>query len=207
MKNIDWLGLWFLILVGCGDGLGVPGEKASRSPTCTDQLTEAACNAISGCYSTYREDATAIVPTMVFAACASGMPTCDQASGGVCLSKHVACGAYYSFIYEGSCAVGCVKVALCPTSHVARPPFVCEGLDEADCNAAAGCRAVYTDRGARDCNTPGCVGFNRCAEGAASCLGGEVLCDRSPPVCGPSYVVSYESSCYEGCVKPQSCAK
>ena len=78
----------------------------------------------------------------------------------------------------------------------------------ADCQARSDCHAVYMDQVTCGCATVGCcIHFNRCADG------GKAVC--TPPAtfgctiaaisCVGSYVTSYTTDCYEGCVLPSEC--
>jgi hypothetical protein len=76
------------------------------------------------------------------------------------------------------------------------------------CDARTDCHAVYTDSGTCDCAVAGCCAkFNRCADGAKASCKGPALCNIVGPSCeSPAFVVSYASSCFEGCVRPTECA-
>jgi hypothetical protein len=100
----------------------------------------------------------------------------------------------------GQCGVACTGEACFPCSELAT-------FEE--CEARPECHSVFHDPGTCGCATVGCCAeFTRCADGAeANCRDREVLCDGATPFCdNPAYVISYSSSCYEGCVDPKDCA-
>lgn len=124
---------------------------------------------------------------------------------------------------ERSCSVapGCVqhycptctgrRFQLCgvdggPIPDCARPQCDCPELDEASCDASAGCHAVYVDSDVCGCPTPGCCAtFLRCAWGPADCAGLDLSCRAQAPLCQGPYVISYEGTCYEGCALREAC--
>ena len=51
-----------------------------------------------------------------------------------------------------------------------------------------------------------CTRFSRCADGdQAMCKNTGLSCTLAQPHCEGPYVVSYVSTCYEGCVKVKDC--
>jgi hypothetical protein len=77
--------------------------------------------------------------------------------------------------------------------------------DAAQCNSRPDCHAVFYDPGTCDCATPGCcMQFQQCADGPAQCTGNPA-CAIPSPICGPGYVTSYTTNCYEGCVLSSEC--
>jgi hypothetical protein len=77
----------------------------------------------------------------------------------------------------------------------------------AECEARSDCHSVFVDPGDCGCATLGCcTRFESCADGDKAKCTGTVLCEVDPPRCEGSYVVSYQGSCYEGCVKQTDCA-
>jgi len=78
---------------------------------------------------------------------------------------------------------------------------------EETCAGRADCHPVFVDANVCNCATPGCcMMFDRCADGAHADCKGPALCKMMEPPCGTTYVIAYQESCYEGCVRPTDCA-
>lgn len=174
------------------------------APRCEDATQASACLTTNGCTAVYTLDTTAFAPTMKFASCHSGLLTCaSQSTNGCPPFAPANCLSGFVVGYANGCPVGCIEDSLeCGGAESA-----CAGRSEQSCTSVVGCHAVYDDPGTCDCSTPGCcIQYKTCKAGPAMCKASDVLCDATPPACGPNYVVSYTSSCYEGCVKPMECA-
>lgn len=103
-----------------------------------------------------------------------------------------------------TCAGSGGLVPTCP--EISCPP--CNALGEEACAAASDCHRVFRDDALCDCQSPGCCAyFDRCADGAqADCRGENLGCRAAEPYCEGPYVVSYEGTCYEGCVLSEDCS-
>ena len=78
----------------------------------------------------------------------------------------------------------------------------------AACDARPDCHAVFQDPRTCACAAIGCCArFVRCADAdRANCGPVIVSCDAATPYCEGPYVVSYTTSCYEGCARATECA-
>lgn len=136
-------------------------------------------------------------------------PTCEsRASEASCIAR---AGCVWDVCYDCD---GNVLFATCggnsgglvpPCPELVCPP--CDTLGEESCAAAPDCHRVYRDEGLCDCQSPGCCArFERCADGGrADCEGEDLGCLAAEPYCEGPYVVSYEGTCYEGCVLAEDC--
>jgi hypothetical protein len=104
------------------------------------------------------------------------------------------------------------EAAACPASAcpgVVPPP--CPGVGtQAACDARIDCHSVFDKCITCDCGPLGCaVLFGRCADGGKASCKGTPVCQTEPPDCDSTteatYVVSYTTDCYEGCVLPTEC--
>lgn len=102
---------------------------------------------------------------------------------------------------EGICSVGgCPGVACAECEYI-------ETLEE--CEITYGCHAVFEDPNTCGCAAIGCCArFKSCAIGSQADCEGPANCEALTPFCDdPAYVVSYANGCFEGCVRPETCAE
>lgn len=224
-----------LLLAACqtepGSALGVPdagpqgtadagasldaGASADAGPLTCEGLDEAAC-ALSNCRSKACLDC-------------EGDPLFTQCFGEVEPScPDLLCPPACSTLSQAECAAAgerC-RVDICPgcrddgffagcadptTQPLPCPPVLCppcEDLPEADCRQDFGCHRVF-GQVVEECWCDGlgcCHEFTGCREGAqADCRGENLACRRVAPFCEGPYVISYEGTCYEGCVLAEDC--
>jgi hypothetical protein len=77
----------------------------------------------------------------------------------------------------------------------------------AECDARDDCHSVFVDPNDCPCDAPGCCArFSFCADGDQAECDAMVTCRRAAPFCAGQYVISYEGTCYEGCVRSSECA-
>jgi hypothetical protein len=75
------------------------------------------------------------------------------------------------------------------------------------CDARGDCHAVFVDPNNCACVAPGCCAqYSRCATGGRANCEAVVACDIPTPYCAGDYVISYTSTCFEGCVLKTACA-
>lgn len=78
---------------------------------------------------------------------------------------------------------------------------------QAACDARTDCHSVFVDPGTCGCAASGCCArFDSCADGDKADCTGPALCKMMEPFCESPYIVAFEGSCYEGCVKQNDCA-
>ena len=79
---------------------------------------------------------------------------------------------------------------------------------QAACDNRSDCHSVFVDNNNCSCAPAGCCAqFYRCADGGrANCDGRGVACGAKTPYCAGPYVVSFTSTCFEGCVLQSECA-
>jgi hypothetical protein len=123
-------------------------------------------------------------------------------AGGGCPPGQVWCTPCGS---SGACYSG----STCP--GFACPATTCDQVTtEAACDTRTDCHSVYVDPGTCGCASVGCCAhFSRCAAGdhGQCTMPSTFGCAIATPYCeSPAYVVSYTSSCYEGCVRADDCA-
>jgi hypothetical protein len=76
-----------------------------------------------------------------------------------------------------------------------------------ECDGRNDCHSVFVDPGNCGCAALGCCAkFSRCADGASAKCSGIAMCELAPPRCEGSFVRSYTSNCWEGCVSQDKCA-
>ena len=96
----------------------------------------------------------------------------------------------------------------CPAISCPLPP--CAQVTTKDaCEQRSDCHSVFVDPHNCACAALGCCAqFSRCADGdKATCKPSSgVVCGAAQPYCEGPYVVSYTSTCYEGCVQSTDCA-
>jgi hypothetical protein len=73
------------------------------------------------------------------------------------------------------------------------------------CTASGHCHSVFESMPPNLCTTIVCTVFLACHDGAKAACSGMPTCGRATPYCETGYVISYTSSCYEGCVRPAEC--
>jgi hypothetical protein len=123
-------------------------------------------------------------------------------AGGGCPAGQIWCAGCTPG--TGACYTGGCPGIACPTS-------TCDQVTaQAECDTRSDCHSVFVDPGTCDCATAGCCAhFSRCASGDhGQCkMPSTFACAIATPYCeSPVYVVSYTSSCYEGCVLATDCA-
>jgi hypothetical protein len=75
-----------------------------------------------------------------------------------------------------------------------------------ECDARSDCHSVFFDPNDCACAALGCCArFSSCAGGDLAECDGMVTCRRAAPYCAGQYVISYEGTCYEGCVRSSEC--
>jgi hypothetical protein len=78
---------------------------------------------------------------------------------------------------------------------------------QAACDNRSDCHSVFVDPNNCKCATAGCCAqFNSCANGGRANCDGQVVCGAKTPYCAGPYVVSFTSTCFEGCVLQSECA-
>jgi hypothetical protein len=78
---------------------------------------------------------------------------------------------------------------------------------QAACEARADCHPVFVMGDTCGCATAGCCAqFASCAAGNKARCSGSVMCEVDPPRCEGPYVVAYQGTCYEGCVRKTDCS-
>jgi hypothetical protein len=93
----------------------------------------------------------------------------------------------------------------CPALHCAMCPL---NTAENSCRATGICHPVFLDHpGCAPCASQGCcMAFDHCAESVkAVCTMPANLCTTAAPTCEGNYMLSYTTTCYEGCVTPDEC--
>jgi hypothetical protein len=79
---------------------------------------------------------------------------------------------------------------------------------QAACDTRSDCHSVFVDPGNCACAALGCCArFQACADGDKADCTGPALCKMMEPYCEGPYVIAFEGSCYEGCVKRTDCAE
>ena len=112
----------------------------------------------------------------------------------------------------GSCFTGGCPGVACPppdAGTVDAASGTCGTLTtQAACDNRSDCHSVFVDPNNCKCSTAGCCAqFSRCANGGrANCNGNNGVCGAKTPYCAGPYVVSYTSTCFEGCVLQSECA-
>lgn len=78
---------------------------------------------------------------------------------------------------------------------------------ETECNARSDCHSVFEDPHNCACAALGCCArFRACADGDKANCSGPAACAMPTPYCEGPYLVAYQGSCFEGCVKQTDCA-
>jgi hypothetical protein len=108
----------------------------------------------------------------------------------------------------GMCYAGGCPGGACPPPDGGSTARCADATTLDACDARSDCHAVFHDPRNCRCDALGCCArFVRCADGdRALCGAVPVLCDGPTPHCEGPYVISYTSSCYEGCVRATECA-
>jgi hypothetical protein len=203
---------------------GTCPPSCPQPPSCTG-LDEKSCTATPGCSA--QNCSTCGLPP-VFSACyrkgetppiciqipCPHLPPCAVLDETSCNAR-ADCQADYCTGCSRRTFVGCGEPGTgfaCPAGCAVPGPCASE-TTLAGCATRTDCHAVFIDHGICDCAVAGCcTSFDHCADrDKASCKwssdAGASLCMRIPPACeAPPYVVSYTSTCYEGCVQPKDCA-
>jgi len=111
----------------------------------------------------------------------------------------------------GSCLAGGCPGSACPpldggTADAALG--TCNTLTtQSACDNRSDCHSVFVDLNNCGCSAAGCCArFNNCANGGRANCDGQVSCGAKTPYCAGPYVVSYTSTCFEGCVIQSECA-
>lgn len=200
-----------VLLTGCsGRNLGFEachdlGESDCKLRSDCKEATCTGCGGVvgfAGCYDPLTE-AGAFCPAFTCEVPCSAIT--DQAS---CTSRSDCRADLCSLCSGPSTFAGCSAVGdppvECPAG--ACPLVPCDQItDSADaCDARPDCHAVFVDHPCGCASAGCCTTFSRCADGKANCAG-PALCNIAPPACAGPYVVSYASSCYEGCVLKTEC--
>lgn len=193
---------------------GTPADATVLTCVGQDEMT---C-ALSNCLSTYCPDCDG---NSVFEGChggGQGEPSCpDVFCPSDCRSlDEAACQSMGALCRVDICPgcrdddffVGCAAPSdpPPPCPPVWCPP--CEELDESQCAEDPGCHRVFEQEVEQClCDSPGCCHvFTGCAEGrTADCRGENLSCRMVEPYCAGPYVISYEGTCYEGCVLAEDC--
>ena len=111
----------------------------------------------------------------------------------------------------GSCLTGGCPGSACPPPDAGAadaPAGTCDTLTtRAACDNRSDCHSVFLDPNNCMCSSAGCCAqFNSCANGGRANCDGQVSCGAKTPYCAGPYVVSYTSTCFEGCVLQSECA-
>ena len=204
-----------LVLAACGDS-ALSGASCDSHKNATDCTADAACK-VSGCAGCTqgaisfnacvgKDETPAVLCPAI--ACAS---QCQLHNDAASCKADASCelsgcsdckgGQTFNGCYDKGTGPDLVCPALCPIDCA-------QNIDEATCNAATGCHAVFENKGiACLCDGPGCcMAFSTCANGAAICVAPSAPpCFAPPPICEGDFVVSYGSACPEGCVRTSEC--
>jgi hypothetical protein len=181
-------------------------ESDCRARTDCTVGTCAQCSggqAFAGCY----DSAHPSPPACLAIPCPSGCATLDETS---CRARTdcqaVTCNPCGTGSYFAACIVAGANNIGCPA--VSCPISCAQIADQATCDASGICHSVFTNSGACDCAPAGCcTHYSGCADGAkATCAPPSTLaCKSLAPDCEGPYVLSYTSTCYEGCVLSSEC--
>jgi len=200
---------------GNGSGVGIDARGEGRSP-CRG-LDEVTCGATRGCTA----GTCSCNGTTSFEACFPSGETAPPCNRPPCDVRPC------DTLDETSCmARSDCKTEYCPDCEGGQRFGLCAGPNEAvaclgcpappcdtvatlaGCEARVDCHSVFVDKLSCDCAVAGCcASFSRCADGGKAACKGTPACQIGTPYCGaPTFVVSYTTSCFEGCVRPTECA-
>jgi hypothetical protein len=216
---------------GCGSVLQSPDSGTdSRRDTDSDsggalcrQLNEADCrvrtdcavgrcasacgggSSFAGCY----DPASETPPPCVGLGIACPAPCSSLTDEAACTARsdcHAnTCPGCNGTTFFTGCSLATDQAGGCPA--IACPAACSTMTTEESCDARPDCHSVFVDPGTCRCATIGCCArFSRCADGKAVCTSSQVACEIVTPHCeAPAFVVSYTTSCYEGCVRAAAC--